>query len=1036
MTTTIIHANGGSTSAAEKPKWFNLRRKRCWAIIALLFYTLLGFFAVSAIIKTKLIDLVEENLGRSAHIQAVLFNPYELSLRIQQFEMRDTDGVKLAAFDDFFVNFQLSSLFRWALTFREIRLDNSYVYYERFDAFDSRISRILADAAKNNPLSPEKVDEDAEDGLPRLLIHDFQLNDGRVNVRDNVPSTPVDIHFGPINVAIKELNTLPGRYGQQGVNISLPDNGSLQWQGNLSLTPLDFQGELILKDSNMAVTTAYLKALLPLEAVQARLSSSFKYHVQLNDNGVLDVDIDNLDIELDEVAVAGLTPSTDFFALQQLALHGGTVSYPEQLVEFASLRFTEPQMTVWRKADGSLSVNDLIATAQVEESAPREKAKQAESESLAKMQMPAQADVKTEIDDQAKGVAEIESENQVARPWQFNLNELALEKGRFDFSDYSVKPAAQVGIHDLQINATDISNQHGAKIPLNVTANFTKGGNFAVDAMLEILPEFSFAGKTKTRGIPLSLAQPYVQQFSRIMVEKGAFNSDMAITMSVVKPLTVSGTLQIPGLELKDTLESKRLLAWKNLSVERLNLDLGADKLELSPLQFEELFGRIIIYKDKSTNLSGLVVESDQASAEKEIEKETVDTKSHGSFDVVIGGVSIKQSGLDFSDLSLPLPFATQIKDLNGTVSTIASNSSESANIKLEGQVDDYGLSRINGSINLLDPLHRTDISVEFRNLLMSSLSPYTVQFAGREIAEGKLDLDLNYDIDKSQLQASNKVVISDLQLGKAVDHPDAASLPLGLAVALLKDANGVIDINLPIEGDIDDPEFRIGGIIWQTFAGLIVKAVTSPFRLLAGLIGVDSDDLGEFQFLAGRADLTPPELEKVAQLKQALMQRPKLSVEISGGFDPKIDTAALKYSALRRALILKKSDENGELSDIDILDERLFKPLKVLFDEHFPDISLKSIRNANKKPPVDDPEGRLELDELAYAADLRDRLLETVVITEENLIALAQARAEAIKEAFLADEFDVSRIEMAEPEKVESKDGHWVKFELGVTAR
>jgi len=1011
MTTIKTNDNPDQASAAETSKWFNLRRKRCWAMIVLLLYTLLGFFAVSAIIKTKIIDLIEEDLGRSAHIQAVLFNPYELSLRIRQFEMQDIDGVKLAAFDDFFVNFQLSSLFRWALTFREIRLDNSYVYYERFDAVDSRISRMLAGMAKNKPSQTEQADEGGSAGLPRFLIHELALNSGVVEIKDNVPATPVVMNLGPININIKELNTLPDQYGKQTVAIDLPDDARLQWQGNLSLTPLDSQGEMRLTNANLDVATAYLKTFLPLEAVQARLSSSFEYHVQLNNNGQIDVDIDNLDVELDDVAITGLSPSTEFFALKQLALRGGKLRYPEQSVVFSSLKFTEPKVALWRNKDGDLSVGDLVPASKNED--------------------PAQPESKTTAETEENSIeSEAAPDNSPAsQPWQVALNELILEQGQFDFTDNSIAPAAQIGIKDLTVKASDISNQPDAKIPLAVAANLTQGGELALSGIVEILPEFSFSAQTKIRGIPLSIAQPYVQQYTRIQVNKGKLSSDLNIAIPAGKSITIDGALQIPGLEINDTVESKRLLAWKNLTVERLNFDLAANKLALSPLQFEQLFGRVIIYKDKTTNLSGLVIEQEKKTAKEEVSKDD-------KFDVVIGGVSVKQGGMDFSDLSLPLHFATRIKGLNGTISTIATNSSQPANIKLEGQVDDYGLSRISGAINLLDPLHRTGISVQFRNLLMSNLSPYTVQFAGREIADGKLDLDLNYDITKSQLQASNKVVISDLQLGAKVDHPDAASLPLGLAVALLKDPSGKIDINLPIEGDVDDPEFRIGGIIWQTFAGLIVKAVTSPFSLLAGLIGVDADDLGEFQFLAGRSDLTPPEFEKVAQLKQALLQRPKLSVEINGAFDPEIDVPALKYSRLRSTLIMKKGDESEELKDIDILDERLFKPLKSLFVERFPDIPLKTVRNENKLPSADDPEGRPVLDKLAYAADLRDRLLETVVISDEELIALAQARAEAIRTAFLMDEFDASRVVMIEPEAVPSKDGQWVKFELGVTAK
>ncbi|MEH6357972.1 MAG: DUF748 domain-containing protein [Pseudomonadales bacterium] len=983
-----------------KSPWLNPRRKRFWAIVIVMLYTLLGFLIVPVIVKGTVTRLIEEDLGRTAQIKVVQFNPYELSLRVLQFKMQDTDGVELAAFDELFVNFQLSSLFRWAWTFREIRLDNSYVYFERFDAIDSRLSRMLAYAATKQPAELEEVEEKKGGGIPRLLIQDLQLNSGMVNVTDNVPATPVEMNFGPINIAIKELNTLPNRYGEQTVNITLPDNASLRWQGNLSLVPLDSQGELELKNSNMGVTTAYLKAMLPLEVVDAKLSTRFQYHVQLDNNGVFDLDIDNLDVELDDVAVTGLSPSKEFFKLKQLALMGGIVRYPEQSIQFSSLRFVEPQLDVWRKTDGSLSVNDFVPVSDSE----------ATAEQVAEIE------------------AEADSDNEQKKPWQVGLNELVLEAGRFNFADQSIKPAGQIRITDLLIKASDISNQDGAKIPLTVAAKLAEGGGFSLDSTLAILPEFSFSGRTKTRGIPLALAQPYVQQFSRIKVEKGKLNSDMAINIPAGKPVTVSGALQIPGLEIKDAIESKRLLAWKNLAIEHLNLDLGANKLELSPLQFEQLFGRIIIYKDQSTNLSGLVVESDKKPANKD--------DSNGPFDVVIGGVSVKQGGMEFSDLSLPLPFATRIKNLNGTVSAIATNSAEPANIKLEGQVDEFGLSRISGAINLLDPLHRTDITVEFRNLLMSSLSPYTIQFAGREIAEGRLNLELKYDIDKSQLQASNKVVVSDLELGAKVDHPDAASLPLGLAMALLKDSNGIIDLSLPIKGDIDDPEFRIGGIIWQAFSGLIIKAVTAPFQLLGSLIGVESDDFGEFQFLAGRSDLTPPELEKVAQLKEALLKRPKLNIEISGAVDPEIDRPALKYSELRSALIVKLGDEAAELESVDILDERLFKPLKILFEERFPDIALKTIRNENKVPPADDPEGRLSLDKLAYAADLRDRLLETVKITEEKLTALAQARAETIKAAFLVNEFDAGRVEVVETEEVESEDGQWVKFELGVTSK
>jgi len=993
---TVDNSTQATKSDAIKTLWLNPRRKWFWAIVAVLLYTLLGFFAVPAIVKNSLINLVEEDFGRTAHIEKVEFNPFVLSLRVQQFEMNDTDTVKVAAFDEFFVNFQLSSLFRWAWTFREIRLVNSYFYFERFAVEDSRVSRLLADIAKNQPSTTDDTTEEEQGKLPRLLVHHLKLIEGHAVTKDHVPASPVDMHIGPINVSIRKLNTLPDRYGKQTVSIALPNDASLQWEGNLSLTPLDSMGEVVLTNADLSPASAYLRAMLPLESLNASLSSRFQYHIQIDSNGELNIDLDQLALELDGITVTGLSPTTEFLSIPQLSLHGGTLRYPEQSLLFSNLRFDTPQLTIWRNGDGRLSLSDLTPAAE-------------------------------------KNNSPEATPDKKATPWQLGINELILENGSLNFSDQSIKPPAAVGIIDLLIKMSDITNQDGATIPLNVSAKLSEGGDFGLDASMEILPEFTFSGKSQTRGIPLSVAQPYVQQFSRILIDSGKLDSDIEISMPAGQGIKANGAIQIPDLEIKDAIENKRLLGWNNLDIDRLELDLGAGNLNISRLNFDQPFGRIVVFKDQSTNLSDLVVErksTTQAKAESPAKTEKT------NFDVIIGGIGVDEGSMDFSDLSLPLPFATRIKSLNGTISTIATNSSEPANIKLEGQVKEYGLSRIHGAINLLAPLQYTDITLEFRNLLMSDLSPYTIQFAGREINEGRLNLDLQYAIERSHLQARNNIVISDLQLGKKVEHPDAADLPLGLAVALLKDSNGVIDLSLPIEGNIDDPEFEIGGIIWQAFSGLIIKAVTAPFQLLANLIGVESDDFGQLQFLAGRFDLTPPELEKIAKLKEALLKRPQLTIKISGGTDAATDTPALKDIHLRNIIIERLGkDAVAEGDNIIMLDDDLRPLLEKLFTERFPDIPLKTLKKQNTAPPADDPEGKPVRDNLAYSASLRDHLLDSVAISEVDLATLAQARAESIKAAFLTGEFDNSRVVIVEPEDVKSKDGQWVTLELNVAS-
>jgi hypothetical protein len=315
-------------------------------------------------------------------------------------------------------------------------------------------------------------------------------------------------------------------------------------------------------------------------------------------------------------------------------------------------------------------------------------------------------------------------------------------------------------------------------------------------------------------------------------------------------------------------------------------------------------------------------------------------------------------------------------------------------------------------------------------------MSPYSSQFAGRKINEGKLTLDLNYAIDKGIMDGKNDIVLSNLILGEKVNSASATSLPLDLAVALLKDADGVISANLPVTGDINDPEFELGGVIWEAFAGIITDVVSAPFRFLGSLIGIDSKELGQFQFLAGRVDLLPPELEKIVQLQNALIQRPKLVVEIGGTYNSLIDVPALQFLTLRNTVIEKLGASFSIDNRETMLGDNIRETLEVLFQERSPKVPLNSIQADHKVATSDDPKGKPVLDELAYSADLRDRLLAAEIISEQQLTDLANARAQAVRTAFLeGGKLDEARIVTITPKEVKSEDKEWVTLELSVAA-
>lgn len=1018
-----------------RAQWSNPRGIRFWAVTLILLYTLAGFFLLPYLVKKGLVDFLQGDLGRETRIEKVEFNPYALSLRITGLNVDDTDDVKLAGFREFFVNFQLSSVFYRAWTFDEIRLDGLYFFFQRFDAENSRVSRLLDDIASlpTEPDVPEPEPEEEAGGIPRLLVRNLSLGGGVLDIRDDVPETPVSLQVNPIDIAISELSTLPDRTGHQEVTIKLPEGLALHWEGSLDLAPFESEGQLVLENAQLARGLPYLQAMLPLESLAATLSSRFDYRIFVAD-GVAEVRIDNLDINLDDVAVTGLSPGTEFLTLDTLALKGGAFRYPEQTLSFRNLHIERPEITAWRKPDGTINFADLAPS-------PPE-TPEIQPEAMVVESGSASAEPEGNSPPAEAGITAGENENTTkkapASPWVIGVDLISLADGRANFTDYTIDPPAQLVVAALNIECRQFSTEDGARMPVSLVGKLPNGGQVNVDGSVSIAPATALELQLKTTDLPLSIAQAYIQQYLRVVIENGLLNTDLKVAIPANQGLEVAGSLQIATLDIRDSSQKSALLAWQRLALNRLKLDTDANTLEISALEFQQPYARFAIHEDLSTNVSDLLVSSDgdgeaaeAASANNGAESAATDSSP---MQVVIGGIRIDNAELDFSDMSLPLPFATHVHSLNGAISSIATTSSESSKIKLEGQVNEYGLARIEGDVNLLDPLSHTDVALKFRNLDMSRMSPYSGRFAGRKISDGRLTLDLNYLIDKGILKADNHIVLSNLRLGDKIDSPDATSLPLDLAIALLKDPDGVIDAKIPVTGDVNDPRFALSGVIWDAIVGLITDVATAPFRFLGNMLGIKAEDLGQIQFLAGRADLTPPELEKISHLQRALSQRPQLAIEISGGYDPATDTPALQFITLRDTLIEKFGASLAMENNETMLADDLLATLESLFKEQFPDTPLKTLQAAHKAPPADDPEGKVQLDKLAYSADLRDRLLAAQPIGEPELKQLAKARAEAIKVAFLSSgNIDQARITLVEPGEVRSGDGEWVTLELGV---
>ncbi|MBT3368909.1 MAG: DUF748 domain-containing protein, partial [Nitrospina sp.] len=309
-----------------------------------------------------------------------------------------------------------------------------------------------------------------------------------------------------------------------------------------------------------------------------------------------------------------------------------------------------------------------------------------------------------------------------------------------------------------------------------------------------------------------------------------------------------------------------------------------------------------------------------------------------------------------------------------------------------------------------------SDVTMIFRNVEMTRLTPYSAKFAGRKIKSGKISLDLYYNVVDSKLKGENQIIVDSLELGERIEGSDAMDLPLDLAIALLKDSKDRIQLGLPVAGSLDDPEFSYGHLVWKTLANVLTKMVTAPFRALASLIGGDEEELGAVTFPAGHSRISPPEKEKLAKLALAIKQRPQLAVEVQGQYAPEADGAVLKHLALRQALAKRMggtpvTEINLDIETLNMTDPRTQKALDFLATERMNAIELATLKKSyglapslpkGEKKALEKPETKtsskpLKPDAPGYYKALFKNLEQQQPLAENALTALGRKRAEAV---------------------------------------
>lgn len=935
-------------------------------VAALTLYALLGFVLLPAIALHLVNKQLEQRATVPAQLDDIKFNPFTLELTLHDLHIGEPQQPEVA-FSRLYANLQIDSLWTRAVHLRDLELEqaSTRVHFAENGSLNLAELFILPESAEQP--------EDSDSGPFPLRIDRLALIDNSLQFRDLRPAEPVEFGYDAVDIELTNLSTLPEDNALMQVSASGPYGARIDWQGQLGISPLTSSGTLRISEARLATFWPYVQEQLPLTLHQGSLDLSSEYQLSLASG--TELLLSGVRVQLSGLDLA--SADNPLLRLSSLEISDTSLDLARREVHLGSIRSQGLEAWAARQADGQIDWLQLLQPGNSATEQP------AESEDA---------------------------------PWRILLTDAQLRDYQLHLTDHQPTQEVQLDIGPLNLDLNEFDSLAETPFQLRLDTALNTDGHLNMTGEVSINP-VSADLQVETRDIDLTLAQAYIEPLVRLELKSGLLGTRSRVQLSQLEPLQlqVTGQAGVQQLHVVDGPAKRDLLKWQSLQLDEI--DYRGDSLSIGKVNLQQPYVRFIINRDMSTNFSDLVVSQPAAEASDSTDSEPMAIR--------IGGIDIANGSANFADFSLRPNFATGIEQLNGHIGTLDNQSPKAAAVDLSGKVDRYAPVSIKGSLTPFDPLNSLDIATRFQNVELTTLTPYSGKFAGYRIRKGRLNLDLHYQIDQGQLKADNRLLLEDLQLGERVDSPDAVDLPVRLAVALLKDTKGNIDIELPVAGDLNNPEFSVMPIVWQTLRNLVLRATQAPFKFIAGLAGAGDTDLSQLGFAAGSAELNPEARQTLGTLSTALQERPQLILEVEGISAISADGPALAAQRLEHemrqlaASKMRRPPENPAEIELDEKDQ------------------ARLVRELHEQRALPVPEQWKELSREERDLAMRQALIESWSDSPLPLRRLAQQRAATIKD-WLVDEggMEAERIHLLDASEGAADSNGLVATELQLGSR
>ncbi|BAN26015.1 DUF748 domain-containing protein [Caballeronia insecticola] len=892
--------------------------------------------------------------------------------------------------------------------FDEVTLANPDVRLVRDSAGQLNVQKLAGPA----PKAEEKRPATAEQTPPLdLTIRHLAISDGKIALDDQLLKQRVQGALTGLAVTLDGFSTLAKTPAKYTLKTAFDHGGALDASGNVTLAAKTADAKIALDAFALPPLQPYLANMMAARVTSGTLGANLPVSVDWSkpDGGV---QVGAGDVKLADLTLTPNASSTAPIKLASALAKIGKVDVPGRHASLDSVQLSGLALDATRRKDGSI---DLAALAGPHEAAPEQTA-----------------------------THKIQKAQEAGPAWHYQIGQIALENASANVTDETLARPMKLHIAPLAVNVKQFSDDLtkplavDGKLTLNGKGTLALGGNVTVSPL-------KLALHVKGDQLDVSAFEPYFGDKLNVDVASANLNANGDVAMSGSgKTLAASykGDVALADVRMIDKLTNDRFAGWKLLGLTnvKVNYDEHGTDVDAARVTFANFYGRVLLDAQGKLNLKG-VVASDSGTTQPL----TLDTtkaaapvaasssapvkpaeKSGPPVNMRFGQLVLQNGRVTYTDNFIKPNYTANLIAINGTIGAFGTRSTTPAPVDVSAKLAANGPVSIKGTVNPLIDKPALDLTASAHGVELTNLTPYSTKYAGYPITKGKLNVDLHYMLADNKLTANNHLFIDQLTFGDHIDNTTATKLPVRLAISLLKNSRGEIDVNIPISGSLDNPQFSIGGLVWQAILNLVQKAVTAPFTLLAHAFGGGGgEDLNYIEFNAGSADLTDAAQKKLDTIAKALVDKPSIRMDVMGRVDPKTDEPALRAAwvdtQVKRAKVrdMSSNGENVDWSTIKISDADYDKYLTKVY----------------KSTDFKKPTNFIGMTKTLPDDDMKAALTKNAPVDEGALRDLAQRRAQAVQEYF-DGKIDSKRVFVVAP-KLSADDikdkGTGSRVELGL---